>query len=499
MTTAESTTPTTPRLSEAARHLVVPDGIKTSVFPRVYRRLKAVDVVFDPWQEGFGTVALGCRASGKYAATIGGVVASIPRQVGKTYTIGNLLIGLALEFPGMRIVWTSHHLRTTTNTFRSMQGMVRKRKIAPLLAANGIRVANGEQEIRFSNGSIIMFGARSQGFGRGMDAIDIEVFDEAQILSIKALEDMVPATNQARHRHGALIFFIGTPPRPDDDGEAFTAKRAKALSGTATDMVYVEFSAERGASIDDRTQWPVMNPSYPHRTPLDSMLRMRENLPDEGSWRREAMGIWDERDSTPPVIAPGDWAATAVADPPGPDGIKSFGVKFSADGSRVAVVGAMKPRDGGPVHVELVGAHTGSMAAGTASLTAWLGERWRQTATIVVDGPSHAGAFVTMLREAGVPEKVITVPTWPQVATANAMLLESIVRREVTHLDSEGQSVLDDSVSASTKKLHGDKGAWSWLAMTEPGDEIPIAAASIALYGAKTTKRDPARKQSVSF
>jgi hypothetical protein len=37
-----------------------------------------------------------------------------------------------------------------------------------------------------------------------------------------------------------------------------------------------------------------MNPSYPHRTPLESMLRLRENLPSDDAWNREALGIWDQ-------------------------------------------------------------------------------------------------------------------------------------------------------------------------------------------------------------
>jgi hypothetical protein len=73
-----------------------------------------------------------------------------------------------------------------------------------------------------------MFGAREQGFGRGFDEVDIEVFDEAQILTEKALEDMIAATNQSRHPHGALLFFMGTPPRPSDPGEAFGLKREGA-------------------------------------------------------------------------------------------------------------------------------------------------------------------------------------------------------------------------------------------------------------------------------
>jgi hypothetical protein len=293
---APPTTVSTPRLSEVARHLVLPQGIVTSVFPRIEKRLNAAGVFFDPWQQGLSTAALGCRADGKYAATVGGVVMSIPRQVGKTYTVGNLIIGLCLEFPGAKWIWTSHHNRTNTNTFRLFQSMVNRKAIRPHLKpnrSNGIRSTNGEQEIEFRNGSMIQFGARAQGFGRGLDGIDGEVFDEAQILGIKALEDMVPATNQAQHPHGGLIFFMGTPPRPTDEGEAFTSKRQKAIDGKTVDQMYVEFSpADANADPFDTSIYPSFNPSFPLRTPLEAMQRMLENIPDEDSIRREMMGIW---------------------------------------------------------------------------------------------------------------------------------------------------------------------------------------------------------------
>lgn len=495
---ARSTRPSTPRLSEAARHLIFPTSIASSVFPRVQRRLASVGYGFDPWQQGFGTVALGLDASGRYAATVGGVVASIPRQVGKTYTVGGLLVGLALEFPGLRAIWTSHHLRTTTATFRSMQGIVKRPKIAPLVAENdrggmAIRTANGEQEIRFRNGSIIMFGARAQGFGRGMAAIDVEVFDEAQILSLKALEDMVPATNQAQNPHGGLIFFIGTPPRPEDDGEAFTAKRQQALAGNVDDdMVYVELSADDDADLMDRKQWAKANPSFPSRTPLESMLRMRKNIPDDGSWRREALGVWDDVSGGSRLISADQWSATGVESPPA-EGVKSFGVAFSLDGLRVSVAGAMK-HDGG-IHVELVGAHSGSAESGVAPLADWLAERWRDTAMIAISGKAGAESLAMALRDRGVGRQVIHVASSPDYFAACGLFYDAVRDRSVTHLASEGQQALDDSVAVCDKKARGTAGAWSWEATAPDGDETPVEAVSLALWAARTSKRKPGRRQ----
>src|SRR5204862_4597817 len=128
-------------------------------------------------------------------------------------------------------------------------------KVAPFVDRR--RLGSGEQEIRFKNTSRILFGARERGFGRGFSEVDVLVFDEAQILTENAIDDMVPATNQARN---PLLLFTGTPPKPTDPGEVFISKRDKALAGSSDDMAYIEFSADEGANPDDRKQWAKANP-----------------------------------------------------------------------------------------------------------------------------------------------------------------------------------------------------------------------------------------------
>jgi len=295
------TVSSTPKLSDVARHVVYPKGITSTAWPRVVAQCAAMGVTFDSWQHGIGSLALGKTKNGKYAATVGGVVLSIARQTGKTFLVGMMIIAMCILFPNLTVLWTAHRTRTSTMTFKTMQGMVRKKKIRVHLEvsrSDGIRSTNGEQEIRFKNGSVIMFGAREDGFGRGFDSVDIEVFDEAQILTEKALEDMVPAANASKQPSGALLFFMGTPPRPTDRGDEFKNRRAKALEGKASDMVYIEFSADPDADPDDRGQWTKANPSFPSRTPLESMQRMRAQLTDDDSFKREAMGIWDALTST---------------------------------------------------------------------------------------------------------------------------------------------------------------------------------------------------------
>lgn len=469
------TTRSTPRLSEAARHLVYPSTIRSSVYPRVEKRLKSVGVQFDPWQQGFGTIALGVDESGLYASTIGGVVASIPRQVGKTFTIGNLLIGLCLEFPGLRVIWTSHHLQTTSNTFQSMQGMVRKKKIFPHVAE--IRLVNGEQRIRFTNGSVVMFGARAMGFGRGMDKIDIEVFDEAQILPLRALEDMVPATNQAQHEHGALLFFIGTPPRPVDDGEAFTSKRLQALEGNSDDdMVYVEFSAAPDASPDDRSQWPVMNPSHPSRTPLASMLRMRKNLPDDDAWRREAMGIWDESAKHKAAIKKSDWDPLVAMGPD--DGARPHALAVEMRNRQISVSACWI--DGEFAHAEEVWAGVDSEAA-----VEWMAARTRRRTPVMVYGQSAAAALIPQLRARRV---AVNQASLGDMAKSCGLLENRVKTRTFTHA---GQKAVDDALAVAPKVLIGKAGGWGWDLTDESLNIAPIVSMTFALFAATVTKKVP--------
>lgn len=460
---ARLTTVSTPRLSEAARHLVYPSTIKRSAFPAVQERLRSVGVEFDPWQQGFGTIALGLDASDKYAATIGGVVASIPRQVGKTFTVGHLLIGLCLEFPGLRVIWTSHHLQTTGNTFQSMQGMVRKKKIFPHV--DEIRLVNGEQRIRFKNGSVIMFGARALGFGRGMDEIDVEVFDEGQILPMRALEDMVPATNQARHVHGALLFFIGTPPRPVDDGEAFTAKRQQALEGNPDDdMVYVEFSAEPTADPDDRSQWPIMNPSFPSRTPLESMLRMRKNLPDEDSWRREAMGIWDDADSRVFSIERWNQLKDRSVEPP-ERVVLTIAVAQDRSWSCISAAGDVDGKT-------LVMCHSMKGLSEAAEKVVELKEA-RDVEEVALVG-AQAKALAPDLTKAGVE---FVMMTGGDEGAACAAFQEAVKDGTVVHL---GQAELDVAVKNARTRMSGESERWD--RRDAKIDDSPLVACSGAFY-----------------
>lgn len=269
----------------------------------------------------------------------------------------------------------------------------------------------------------------------------------------------------------------------------------------AGDALYVECSADDnvgepgGPSLDDPRQVERGNPSYPHRTPPVAVQRLRKNLPSDAAWRREGLGVWDRLAGSSRLITPDEWSATSVPEPPATEGVKAFGVAFSLDGSRVGVAGALKHEGG--VHVELVGAHSGDMTAGVASLADWLAERKESAALYVISGQAHAAALADALIVRDVPRRAVHVASAPDYFTSNVMFLDAVREGRVTHLGTEGQAQLDASVAVSDKKNAGTSGSWRWTATTPDGDETPVEGACLAHWGAKTTKRRPGRKQVV--
>lgn len=481
----------TPRLSEAARHVIQPTGIETTAWPRVVARCRDMGVEFDPWQHGVGQIALGKRSDGKYAATVGGVVLSIPRQVGKTFLIGMIVIALATLHPNMTILWTAQRLTTSNKTFDTFRGMARRKKIAPFVAS--VRSTNGEQQIKFTNGSVIMFGAREYGFGRGFDEVDVEVFDEAQILTEKALEDMVAATNQSRQEAGALLFFMGTPPRPVDNGEEFARRRELALSGKSTELAYIEFSADEDADPDSHKQWRKANPSYPHRTPHESMLRMRAQLTDDQSFMREALGIWDSAGSS--GVIPFDAWRDRLDEGSFPAGRYALGVEAAPDLASAAVSLAGQ-RDDEAWHVELVEHRTGG--AWLDAYVAKLVEANPEIRSVVVDVGGPVGALLEEYqtgkwRFRGSKTRVMPMKV-KEIGTACTRLLDGTVTGWLHHI---GQPQMDAAVLAAAKRDLSDTGLWTYSRKNSTSDITPIQSATWALHGAQEEKvRRPAVKRS---
>lgn len=467
MPAATLTRPGTQKLSEVARRVHAPVGITSTGWPGVAAKCADLGISFRWWQEPIGRLILAKRADGTYASTVGGTGLSIPRQVGKTFLVAAIMFALCLLRPGYTVLWTAHRLKTADETFGKLQVFAKRRKIAPHVQQ--VYTGSGEQRIVFRNGSRILFGARERGFGRGFDEVDALVFDEAQHMTDSSLDDMVPATNQSRQPEGALMLFMGTPPRPQDPGEVFSRMRADVEAGDE-DTGWVEFGAEPDytptplpAPLDDADwgQIAAANPSFPEDTSRTAILRLRKKLGDD-SFLREGLGIWTERVSgTERLVA--DWK-TLVVEPP-PLRPEVFTLDVAPDQSSATICAAWSTDFG-------MWVQTAAHGPGVD----WVVSRWdelrgRYGGRLLVEQTGTAAFLLPQLEGAeGVTRRFY--------ADACSTLESAVSARTVRHGD---QLEINEAVAAARWKTMRDTG--QRVMVRQDPRVSPLVAAALALHG----------------
>lgn len=462
-----TTKPGTKKLSEVAKYVVKPSGIVATGWPAVEDTCRTrLGVEFDEWQKGAGRLILAKRADGKLAAMIGGACMSFPRQVGKTYLLAGLIFGLCINKPGLLVIWTAHHSKTSGETFLAMQAFAQRSRVKPYI--DQVYTGSGDEEVRFHNGSRILFGARERGFGRGIPGVDILVMDEAQILSDKALENMLATLNTSQF---GLALYIGTPPKPEDNSEAFNRMRTEAIectktaNGVSEDLVWIECGADEKADIDDAKQYAKANPSFPHRTPIESILRLRKKLTAEG-FKREGLGIWDP--AAQAVFNQERWLSDELRKPDWPAPVRVALVVAVSQDREWASIGVAGESNGKTLVMCFSMHGLGGVAEKLVELQAA-----RDIAVIKLAGP-QSKALKPDLVKAGVEFEQMTST---EMGGACTSFQEAVKHAHVVHL---GQGELNLAVKNAQTRFSGESEQWD---RRDPKvDDSPLIACSGAFY-----------------
>lgn len=395
---------------------------------------------------------------------------------------------------GEKILHTAHEVKTAQKHFRRLKYFFGQKAedeaaLFPELNAlvSQVRSVNGQEAIFLKGGGSIELVARSKNSGRGF-TVDVLVMDEAQELSEDSLEALMPTTSASPLGNPQWL-FTGTPPGPNAAGEVFTRVRNEALGSSPGRLCWHEWSVEGVVDLDDRETWRMTNPALDSgRLQVEVIEGERARFSDEG-FARERLGVWPAVDGSTRAISEAQWAKTAVDAPP-EAGAKSFGIAFSFDGHRVSLAGALA-HGSDQAHVELIDAAF-SNQGGLAPLADWLCEkdeagaaRWRRAGgDIVIGGSAGAGVLRQLLIDRRVPSKRIRVVNTPQYLQACAMFYDSTKDGSMSHLSSDGQRVLDESVAVVDRDKRG-----GWMATVPDADETPVEAVSLALWGARSNKR----------
>lgn len=483
-------------LVDVARHCVIPDDIThTRFYELIAPELPGMGIVFDQWQSDIWTVALGIRADGTLCCDVMGVTLSIARQAGKTWGIMVGLVAICLARPGTTVVWSSHHDRTSSETLTKIAGIVEKPAIRPKMRAqHPVVFTDDNRGVHFANGSRILFGARSSGFGRGFSEVDIQVYDECQNLKESALTDMLAAMNVSDL---GLAFFMGTPPRPQEArlgvDEAFKRRRSKAIDPKPTGKgkkpkpfkgVYVEFSADRDAPLDIDADgfWDHLtkaNPSFGYRVGESAIERLVENMSPEDVMR-EVLGIWDVTEKTLAVIGNKTWASLVAAGPPDGTAPNALGVDASHDGV-LAVAGSW--REGDTTHLELLAVD--EWTDDTAAVE-WISSRAGRRVPIVIDSASPAARLIPLLKAKRC--KVVSGSAGDMAKACGGLYAAATSRTptssqpaELTH---DGHQAVSIALRGAKKRAIGQAGGWGWDRRDPDTNIAPLVAMTLAHYGA---------------
>ena len=441
----------------------------------------------DPWQEDVVTCWLGKDEDGIYTVTSSGL--ALPRQNGKNTCLE------AREFFGLtinaeRILHTAHQVRTAKKSFRRLANLFTDKRHPEITElVKKIRYTNGEESIELWNGGTIEFSSRSRQAVRGFDGISLIVFDEAQELTDDQIEAILP-TLSASSTGTRQIIYTGTPPYPGCPGDVFRRRRTTCMNDPGEHDAWHEWSvAAEGVdeiNAEDTSLWYMTNPALGIRLTEEFVAEELRSETRDG-FARERLGWWSPVITTQQAFAIDEEAWDACrSDEMKPEGKTAYGVKFSSDGSEVCLCGAVIPEEG-PARVSLI--EQRPIMMGIQWLADWLMQRSGKASCVVIDGRNGVDVLVNKISGSWkMKGSVINASTKIMIA-AVSMITDAVNERELTWYT--GHEALRESAITSIKRPIG--GGWGF-----GGDNsLPIEAAALALWGARTAKRDPNRKMRI--
>lgn len=449
--------------------------------------MKTYGSEMDPWQKLVLDCWLGKDEFDNYTVTSAGL--SVPRQNGKNVCLeARELFGMVAK--GEKILHTAHQVKTSKKSFRRLASIFTDKRHPELLdTVKNIRYTNGEECIELDNGGTIEFSARSRQAARGFDGISLIVYDEAQELTDDQLEATM-ATLAASATGTRQIIYTGTPPYPGCPGDVFRRRRMFCTLEAGKHDAWHEWSVEARCveEIDTKEPsiWYMTNPALGiHLT--EEFTSEEFNSMSADGFARERLGWW-----CPIIEHKEDMAIDAElweeckSDEEHPEGKTAYGVKFSADGSEVCLCGAIITKEG-IARISLIDRRpTGQ---GTRWLANWLNERYEKACCVVIDGRNGVDVLIDRIKEVWKSKESVVKASAKDVVSAAGFLSDYINEQKLTWYSK--QEILRDSAITSTKRPIG--GGWSF-----GGDNsIPIEACALALWGAKTSRRQPGRKMRI--
>lgn len=462
---------------------------------------------FYPSQKYELTLMLARKDDGSPAALTIGV--SKPRQNGKSYSARYYAIYMG-DFEHRNVLYSAHHSTTTNKMFKAICDLFESPERYPEFAGDvkSISHVRGYEGIYFKDyvdedgnvqpGGCIEFATRTNSGARG-GTYSVIIVDEAQELTDEQQEAMLPVISAANSVNDLSKMpqqiYIGTPPNASCRGTVFSKMHKAAHSKEPSMNWWLEWSVEAqdafSAIKDSKHALDLAyrtNPAMGYRIAEDTIINEYENMSCDG-FMRERLGWW-----CPTIITEQNYAidrdkwSLCKSDELKPEGKTAYGIKFTPDGSTVCLAGAVID-DNGIARISVI--EQKSTGSGLQWLADWLNERYTKASCVVIDGRNGVDVLVDKICGVWKAKNSVIRPTLKEMIAAVSCLTEAVNDHKITWYSK--QELLNDSAITSTKRYIGKSSGWGF-----GGDNCaPIEACSLALWGAKTSKRNPAKKMRI--
>lgn len=276
---------------------------------------------------------------------------------------------------------------------------------------------------------------------------------------------------------------MGTPPLmvSGNKGLIFMRSIEKFHNSPEQGACISEWAVNEVGDISDVERWYRTNPSLGYQLLISALVKDSLSMSAD-TFAREHLGLLPKRHETLNYAIPVDIWDANVSDETGLQGKRAFGVKFSADGTEVVLCGAVIPKDGLP-RIELIDRKP--TGYGTQWLADWLNARYTQASCVVIDGRNGVDVLVDKISGTWKYKGSVIRPRATDMIAAVSLLMDSLNENTITWY--RKQDALRDSAITSIKRPIS--GGWGF-----GGDNCtPIEACALALWGAKTSKRDPSK------
>lgn len=461
---------------------------------------------FYPCQKYEMEVLLARNHDGSPSALTIGI--SKPRQNGKSYSARYYAIYMAV-FEHRNVLYSAHHSTTTNKMFKAICNLFESPEKYPEFAKDvkyishvrgyeGIYLKDFQDEDgRWHDGGCIEFSTRTNSGARG-GTYSVIIIDEAQEMTSDEQEAMLPVMSAASSVLDSSAMpqqiFVGTPPGPTCRGTVFASMQKKAHSPASGGIWWMEW-AVGDYRVIDTTEKALeaaynTNPAMGYRIAEKTIINEYETMTLDG-FARERLGYWSPTSALKVDYAiPKDLWDSASSEELKPEGKTAYGIKFSADGSEVVLCGAVIP-DHGKARISLI--ERKPTGYGTQWLADWLNERYMKASCVVIDGRNGVDVLVEKITNKDTGEwkfkGSVIKPSAKDMIAAVGLLMDCLSEESVTWY--KEQEMLRNSAITSTKRPIS--GGWGFGG----DDSTPIEACALALWGCKTSKRNPSKKQRI--